>query len=378
MMFHLFRYRLKALLGDKKLLFWLLLFPLSLATLFKLTLGDGTDVTDQFSTIPIAVVVEQEEGSDTFLSTVEKIQNGENPLFLVKNVSKEEAFSLLDDKSINGIITYGSSIELTVGKSGLEESIVKSFVEQYKRSNAILTDIAIHHPEKLENAMSMLTDGNSYLNSVSLGGESISSNYQYYYALIAMTCIYGCFLGTKNSTDVLANLSPLAARRTITPTHKMKLILSDLAAALVIHFAEILLVVCYIRFILGVNIAVKPALFFLACFFGSLIGICIGQFIGAISKGSENLKMSISVAVSMLLSFLSGLMVAEIKDMIAQKAPIINSINPNALITDMFYSLTVYDDYTRYIKSLISLIILAAILLIGNFLVIRRERYASI
>ena len=377
-MFHLFKYRIKALIGNKKLLFWLLLFPLSLATLFKLTLGDGTDVSDQFSTIPVAIVLNEEEGSDTFLSIIEDVQNGEKPLFSIQIATGEDAKSLLDQETIKGIITYGSSIELTVGASGLEESIIKSFVEQYKRSQAILTDIAIHHPEKLETAMEMLTDSNSYLNSVSLGGESISCNYQYYYALIAMTCIYGTFLGNKNSSDILANLSPLAARRCITPTHKMKLILSDLAAALVIHFAEIVLVVGYIRFVLGVNIAVKAPLFFLACFFGSLIGICIGQFIGSISKGSEALKTSISVGISMLLSFLSGLMVAEIKDAIQQKAPILNSINPNALITDMFYSLTVYDDYSRYIKSLISLIILAAILLIGNFLVIRRERYASV
>ena len=55
MFIHIFIYRLKCILMDRELVFWTMLFPLVLATLFNMTianLGNG----QTFSPIDIAVV----------------------------------------------------------------------------------------------------------------------------------------------------------------------------------------------------------------------------------------------------------------------------------------------------------------------------------
>ena len=60
------------------------------------------------------------------------------------------------------------------------------------------------------------------LTEVSLGGQTINGSAQFFYALIAMTCLYGCFIGFGSAITLQANLTALAARRCVTPTHKLK------------------------------------------------------------------------------------------------------------------------------------------------------------
>ena len=111
---------------------------------------------------------------------------------------------------------------------------------------------------------------------------------------------------------------------------------------------------------------------------GCLIGVCLGQFLGTIIKGGVELKTALLTAITLILSFLSGLMVATIPNTLEKNIPIINRINPTTLLTDAFYCLTVYDDYSRFTKNLISLAIMAIFFCIISFIVTRREKYASI
>ena len=76
--------------------------------------------------------------------------------------------------------------------------------------------------------------------------------------------------------------------------------------------------------------------------------------------------------------FLSGLMVGNIKADIAAFAPWINKINPAAIISDSFYCLNVYSDYSMYIEKIVSMLILIACFTIGGFLLTRRRKYASL
>ena len=58
--------------------------------------------------------------------------------------------------------------------------------------------------------------------------------------------------------------------------------------------------------------------------------------------------------------------------------PIINKLNPAALITDAFYCINVYDDPVRMKTNLMTLRLMAVVLTAGSFLVVRRVRYDSI
>ena len=58
------------------------------------------------------------------------------------------------------------------------------------------------------------------------------------YALIGMACLYGCFIGYQSAMDLQANLSALAARRCVSPVHRMQWILSETAVSFGLHFFQ--------------------------------------------------------------------------------------------------------------------------------------------
>ena len=66
-------------------------------------------------------------------------------------------------------------------------------------------------------------------------------------------------------------------------------------------------------------------------------------FIGVSNKKNEGMKMSILISVTMLLSFLSGMMVLKMKYIIAENVPILAKINPVNMVTDGLYSLYYYN-----------------------------------
>ena len=76
--------------------------------------------------------------------------------------------------------------------------------------------------------------------------------------------------------------------------------------------------------------------------------------------------------------FLSGMMGISMKYVIDKNVPIINMLNPAALITDGFYSLYRYDTLNRYWINIISLLIITSILILISIKALRRNKYDSI
>lgn len=95
-------------------------------------------------------------------------------------------------------------------------------------------------------------------------------------------------------------------------------------------------------------------------------------------KHVGNVKTGLVMVITMGGSFLSGLMAGNMRIVVDTYCPIINRINPTALISDMFYSLAIYDSLDRYFENLISLVILSLLFCIGGFLLTRRKKYANI
>ena len=111
---------------------------------------------------------------------------------------------------------------------------------------------------------------------------------------------------------------------------------------------------------------------------GSLIGVSVGLFVGSLGKLNEGIKVAVILAISMVCSFLAGLMNSNMKDLVEKHVPIINRINPAALISDAFYCINVYNDTARYYRNLVTLAVMSAAFVMASFLLIRRNRYDSI
>lgn len=377
---HIFIVRMKCLLRNKELMFWTLVFPLLMATFFNMAFS-GLNSAEAFKPIEAAVVNDAGYKQDTsFQQTLTAVSNGDSRIFNLKEVSsREEADQLLESGKIEGYFSVDGTLALTVKKSGLNPSIMKSFADQYQQTASAVGQILKTNPQALQNGL--LQDmglSREYVTEVAAGGASPNNVLNYFYSLIAMACFYGSFFGLQEVTDIQANLSARAARINMSPVHKLKAFVAGLSAALVIQFVEILILLAYLAFALHVDFGPRIGYVLLTAFVGCILGLSFGSLISAAVKKSEGLKTAILISATMVGTFMAGMMMLNMKYIISQNAPILSYLNPINLLTDAFYSLYYYDTLDRYLLNLGLMGVFAVVFCLGTYAIIRRRKYASL
>ena len=156
-------------------------------------------------------------------------------------------------KKISGIYYNEMTPSLTVNAHGIPESILQSILENYNNSLHTIQNILKEHPSRILNGLSQMADTRDLVQELSLGGKTIDGNSQFFYALIAMACLYGCFIGFGAAITLQANLTALAARRCVTPTHKLKLILSEQITSFLLGYTDVIILLIYLRIILKLD-----------------------------------------------------------------------------------------------------------------------------
>lgn len=374
-MLHLIKYSILVKIRNFNMVFWPLVFPLLLATLFYFAFG-RIDEAD-FETVPAAIVMEtgiQEE--DVFLQFLEAVEQKE--IIKTETMTKHEAESELQKKTVDGVFYVGKKIRLEVGEKGIPESILQTLLENYENGKQTLQTIEELHPENLRAALQTMQKQADQVQQVSLGGKTTDGTVQFFYALIAMACLYGTFIGLGAALGLQADLMPLAARSCVSPKNKWKMILSETCSSFLLHFINVMILVLYIRYILKQEFTGSLLDMMLVVLPGCIIGVSMGIFIGSTSRLGEGWKTAIMLGISMGCSFFAGLMDGEMKYVIERHVPFLNRLNPAAVITDAFYCINVYDDRSRYYRSLLILGGMAAVLAALSFAKTRRERYDSI
>ena len=375
---HIFKYRLKCLLGNKTTLFWTMLFPLLLATFFQLAFSN-LNKNEKFQPINLAVVDNEAWRTDeSFRSIMKEVSTGEDRLFNLTLVTRDEAESLLDEDKIAGYLEPGDPIGITVKRQGINQSILKSFTDNYMQNASAFESILTEDPSKVQQLIGIVGDRKSYVQEAAFPGGAPNYVVNYFYSLLAMACFYGGFMGLREISDIQANISSVAARVNVAPVHKLKAFLYSSAASLLVQFCELLVLIGYLAFVLKVDFGSKTGYILLTTFIGSIAGLIFGALISALVKKSEGAKIGILVSVSMVCSFLAGMMQPSVKYTISEKVPILSFLNPLNLLTDAFYSLYYYDTTSRYFINMIFL--LGFILVFGSviYFIIRRRKYASL
>ena len=375
-MWNLIKYSFLAKIRDFSLVFWPFVFPLVLTTAMYFSIGQMEE--SDFETIPVAIVTQSTGEEDVFQEYLETMGDDKEALINVRPMAEEEAVTALENGDIEGIFYSREEPSLTVGGSGLAQSILQMILESYTEGKQTLEDVSKIHPDRMEAAIRQMSDYGSVTEEVSLGGRTTNTTAQFFYAMIGMACLYGCFIGYQSAMDLQANLSALAARRCVSPVHRMRWILSETAVSFGIHFVNMLVLLAYMKYILRLEFAGSYAEMIPVVIIGSMIGVTMGMFITSIGKMGESVKIGIMISVSLALSFLAGLMNADIKNVIDRNVPLLNRINPAALISDALYCLNVYDAPERYMQDMVILFVMCVLLLTGTFLIVTRERYGSI
>ncbi len=373
---HIYFYRLKYILRDYQNLFWTAAFPLILATLFGLAFSN-LNSAETFSLTPVAVVDNAAYKTNAVFQAALTSDTVDEGLFKITLCNKAEAERLLQDNTVLGILELSSedSLTVTVRQSGIRQSIIKSFADTYLQTTSSYLTVAKTNPLALQN----IRPSGDYNAIADVPLKNNLDNVMvYYFALIAMACMYGSFQGLAAVYDAQANQSEVAARASIAPVHKLKLFGAYLSAALTVQIASVLLLIGYLHFVIGIDFGVKVGWTLLAVVISSGMGVTFGAFISALLKQQQGLKIAVIIAISMVCSFLAGLMYRDMKYLVQKHVPILGWLNPANLIADAFYALYYYDTLNRYLLNIGMLTAFSALFFGVVYLIMRRQKYASL
>ncbi|MBR3117373.1 MAG: ABC transporter permease [Bacilli bacterium] len=383
MFLHNFKYTLKTLFRNRSLLFWTFAFPLIMATFFHMAFADITE-DEQLKTIDIAIVNNNEFNNNMlYKQTFNTLSddNNEDKLFNITYTDREDAKKLLEDKKIEGYLELNNNTpKLTFQSNGINQTIIKYVVDE------------IHDTEKM--ISSMKTDMKSGMNSINTNvcnyveakeielKDTANDNLNYiiieYFTLIAMTCLYAGSVSMVSINKTLPYLTGKGKRVTVAPTKRSIIIFSSLLASFLVQLLTLGLLFVYLLGVLNVEFGCNVGLMVLLSLVGSLAGVALGLLVGTFVKATENSKTGIMIAITMAGSFLSGMMGVGMKYQIDKNLPLLNKINPANMITDGFYALYYYTDYSRFWFNIGSLLIFISIAVILSSRKIGRARYDSI
>lgn len=375
---HLLLYSFKTMLRNKETLIWSLVFPLALGTFMYMAFGELYEAEEKFKAIPVAVV--EQKSNESFVEAVKELSKdeaGEKKLLDARFVDMEAARKSLADEEVTGIFVVSDDISMIVNESSVEESVLKVFLEEYVAKEAIIMDVLRDNPDGLNAAVKQLRSEETYFTSISTsnGNQDIYTNY--FYAIFAMACLFASFATAERIIKFLPVGSALGVRRNLTPITRWTMLLAEYIPLLVINYVAQLILLCYLTFV-GVDFGDNYFEICLLLLMGTNIGVSIGVIIGIMPKLSREIKNAICTVVSMSCSVMADLCASGIKDAIEHTAPLINRINPAAVITDSFYALNVYGAGERYISNMLILAVMSFCMLVISVIMFRRNSYASL
>ena len=375
MFWHNFKYELKCAFRNKEFLFWLICFPIILGFFFKIAFSNIYEEQIKFDAVPTAIV--QTEANEVFDAVIDEVSGGKDALFEITRCDEEKALEKLENGDVFAVI-YADNLSMTVRKEGIEQTIVKSFLDQYRTQESVIMDTLQNNPEALEDVMAAFEVSEICNENVKLTDASMDDTVQYFYNLIAMVALFGSMTGIHISMINQGNLSAIGARKCISPTHRFVSDVSAIIASCLAQAVCIVIAVTYVVYVLGVDFGNKVPYVYLAGVIGGCMGVSLGFFVGSLGRLKEGVKVGIVMAVSMFSCFLSGLMVSNMKSLISLAAPWFNNINPATVISDAFFCLNIYDDFEKYTIKILTMLGMTALFTVLGFLVTRRRKYASL
>lgn len=377
-----FKYALLRLMRNKANLFWILVFPIVLGCFFKIAFSNIT-ASESFHTIPVAVVEGDNADATAFHTMIEQLSgDSEDAMLSATFCDDKKARTLLEKGKVDGIFYTTDTVELAVNSdlsdASINQSILQSLLTQYYLNRDLIVQILTTNPGNIESLVDSIGQSVDTRKEVSLTRNNTDTYDQYFYNLIAMACLYTAMGGINLAINNSANLSSLAARKTIAPAKRAALISTELLAIILFESLLNMVSFLFIVTVLGVHMTTHLGLALLTILISTTFSITFGMFLGCVGPKSEGGKTGLMFAVVMPLCFLSGLMMGTMRMVVEKYAPFVNRINPAALISDSFYALNNYDTLTRYTGNILTLLLMTVLFLIISILVTRRKTYASL
>ena len=387
MFYHNFKYSLKILLKNKSLIFWTFAFPILLGTLFNMAFSN-IEKSEKLSIIDIAIINSDEfDNNKIFKETMQTLSddNNKNKIFNITYTDISKAKKMLLNEEITGYLKFNeNNIDIIVNSSGINETILRSIVDEIEREKEVINTLVKKETEKgnidytaIYNKIALLLN-NSNATLKDISNKNLSYTMIEYYTLVAMAVLYGALISMNVVNYKLANMNSVGKRTAVSKVGKGKLLLGSLLASYIVQMLSLLILLVYTIFVLKADYGSDIIHVILLIAIGSLASLTLGLGVSTMLKTNENAKTGILIAITMLWSTLSGMMGITTKYVIDKNIPILNILNPANMITDAFYSLYYYDTLNRFYSNIISLLVFSLIMIIISYESLRRQKYDSI
>lgn len=373
----IFKYRILTIVRSKDSIFWLLFFPMILSILFNMALRDIMS-GESFKNIQIAVIDDENYRNETVMknimetvSVTDKEQADDNTLFIVRYSGVEEAERMLEQGEIEGYIYFDAGSHLVIQENGISQTIIKTFLDIAEQKLDIYkTMLEQNNGMVSKEMMESLSETKADIVDISNGRDKADTALPFFYSILGMACLYSASIGCIGVLNIQVNQSAVAKRNCMSPVKKSKLLVIDFAAYGVMCNCIILIILAFISNIIGIDFGDRYGLILLTSLIGSYTGLSFGYFIGAVVKGNSFVKFYLVIGISMIWSFMAGMMDNTVKYSINQHAYIVNRLNPVNLITESYYKLYYYKELDKYYENIALLLGMIVFFLAGAAIVL--------
>lgn len=350
-------YNFKITFKNKELIFWTFGFPIIMATLFYLAFSNIIHDTG-FTATKIAFVDSAEsQYGPTYHAMIETIDEVETKF----TSDFDEAKTMLENEEVESVIYFENATDfpkILARQNGGDATVIQNIMTE--------VELALRAGRQFEPA--------------NIKKENANTDYVMveFYTLLAMTCLYGGMIACKTTDKNLANMTTSGKRIAVSAVSKTKIVLGGLFTSYIVQLIGLAILFAYLTLVLQLDFGTNLPMVIFFTMIGALAGLALGVFVSVAFKVSENTKDGILSGITMLGCFFGGMMGPTMKYITDTSMPIVNKINPPAIVSDGYYALTSAGTTERFWFDVASLLIFTAVLSVISIVILRRQKYESL
>lgn len=344
---------MKNFLGEKSFLFWIVIYPFLFVSMMYAGLSSFLQDEVKVPTVSVAIVGDQAvkqlfDSSDLFQVTVTQ--------------TKGEAQTLLEEGTVDGVITPDATLMVSQ-TSGIPQMVLKEALTQWDQI-AALGDAAPH--------VDFQTDVLQETKSAQSSATAV------FYAVLTSLCFYSAFSGVVVVSLLNGSTSLVGRRIGISPYSKWGLLGQCFLATVAIHMVIDGLLVVFVTRVLKIDLLTNVPTSLALLLMVIVTGIGVGLVIGNISYLTQNWKIVLVLILNLVLSAAAGMMNYGLRRAVNLAIPFFNDWSPMAIVSSALYRINVLGDVSSAVPLMGILFGYAAVAFVVAFLLLRRNRFASL
>ena len=167
------------------------------------------------------------------------------------------------------------------------------------------------------------------------------------------------------------------ARRDISPGSRWIFVIGGFISNILINIIFNIILLIFIGFVLKLDLFTNIYQSILIIILGNIYGASLGMFLGSVKVKNLNIT-AILTGLNILLSSFAGMTGPDLKNKIDYVFPLVNKLNPIALLTNNLYRVNILDTSSHMVLDSSIMLLYTLGLLIGSYLFLRGKQYDSL